>query len=260
LQGKVFINGILIAETGLHIGGTKSSLNIGEIDLNVIKTAKGIPYIPGSSLKGKLRSLLGKIEGCDSVSNDKNYIKEIFGSSIEGSAPTLLITRDCDLINAAEVLSWETEMDYTEAKWENTIDRKTGTTVSGGLRQLERVPKGAEFKFELIYDVNSDMAFNTPEKWDKDIFDSKKNCLTKETDLDNDKDYMYVSSILRAFALLQDDFIGGHGSRGYGKVKVKDLNIFFKPVDAYHEKSTTIDLQCLNVFGLETKNENNASN
>ncbi|MEM1123805.1 MAG: RAMP superfamily CRISPR-associated protein, partial [Bacteroidota bacterium] len=63
LSGKIIIKGSLITKTGLHIGGSKASLNIGGIENNVIKTALEVPYIPGSSLKGKLRSLLARAEG-----------------------------------------------------------------------------------------------------------------------------------------------------------------------------------------------------
>ncbi|TAK40805.1 MAG: type III-A CRISPR-associated RAMP protein Csm3, partial [Saprospiraceae bacterium] len=63
LTGKLIISGKITAKTGLHIGGSKSSLDIGGVDLNVIKTPQGVPFIPGSSLKGKLRSLLAKTEG-----------------------------------------------------------------------------------------------------------------------------------------------------------------------------------------------------
>ena len=63
LQGKLFINGKIKALTGLHIGASKTDAAIGDIDNSVIKTSEGVPYIPGSSLKGKLRSLLEKKEG-----------------------------------------------------------------------------------------------------------------------------------------------------------------------------------------------------
>lgn len=68
LIAKVFIKGKIIAETGLHIGGSKASLDIGGVDSNVVKTPQGVPFIPGSSLKGKLRSLLAKLQGSIAVS------------------------------------------------------------------------------------------------------------------------------------------------------------------------------------------------
>ena len=58
LQGKYIIQGKIKVLTGLHIGGPTTGLNIGGVDNIVIKDAKGKPYIPGSSLKGKMRSLL----------------------------------------------------------------------------------------------------------------------------------------------------------------------------------------------------------
>jgi len=58
LKGKILITGTIVVRTGLAIGGSKTAMNIGGIDSPVIRDAKGVPYIPGSSLKGKMRSLL----------------------------------------------------------------------------------------------------------------------------------------------------------------------------------------------------------
>ena len=45
--------------TGLHIGGNNDEIKIGGIDNPVIKNPlTNEPYIPGSSLKGKIRSLI----------------------------------------------------------------------------------------------------------------------------------------------------------------------------------------------------------
>ncbi|NTU61315.1 MAG: type III-A CRISPR-associated RAMP protein Csm3, partial [Caldiserica bacterium] len=88
---KVFISGKIVAETGLHIGGSKTALDIGGVDLNVIKTANGVPFIPGSSLKGKLRTILAREHGSTDVKEDPEIIKEIFGApndkSEQGSNP-----------------------------------------------------------------------------------------------------------------------------------------------------------------------------
>lgn len=58
-QGKFIISGILECVTGTRIGGTQEKFEIGGIDNPVIKDPlTDLPYIPGSSLKGKLRHLL----------------------------------------------------------------------------------------------------------------------------------------------------------------------------------------------------------
>ncbi|MGQ1889232.1 type III-A CRISPR-associated RAMP protein Csm3 [Thermophagus sp. OGC60D27] len=260
LKGKVFITGEIIAETGLHIGGSKSSLNIGEIDANVIKDSQGVPYIPGSSLKGKLRSLLAKVEGSKAVENDPKYIKEIFGSTDDNFGPTRLITRDCRLKNKDELLRWETEMNYTESKWENTIDRKTGTTIQGGLRQIERVPKGAKFDFELIYDVYSETNLKPPIKWDIASYEKGLEEIKNKT-IDNspNKEWFNIRTLLKALSLLEDDYLGGNGTRGYGKVRINDLKIIYKPIRAYWDNTSTLDLNILNIFDFKEKKEKNAS-
>ena len=73
------IKGCILVKTGLHIGGAKNALNIGGLDSPVIKTPNGLPYIPGSSLKGKIRSLLSLKEGVTELSNESDILKKIFG-------------------------------------------------------------------------------------------------------------------------------------------------------------------------------------
>lgn len=64
LRGRVILTGRIRALTGLHIGGSPGALAIGNVDMPVIRDAvTGRPYIPGSSLKGKMRSLAEKITG-----------------------------------------------------------------------------------------------------------------------------------------------------------------------------------------------------
>lgn len=193
------VRGEIILETGLHIGGSKSSLDIGGLDSPVIKTPQGVPYIPGSSLKGKIRSLLGIKEGSIDVKTDSDLLVKMFGTSVKGKETiTRLIFRDAFLdendfnkvfIEKNAILDTK----FTEAKYENTIDRKSGTTKQGGLRQIERVPAGAKFLFEVIvnrYDENGK--------------------------LDND----FTTKLKEGFKMLEENYLGGSGSRGYGKVKI----------------------------------------
>jgi CRISPR-associated protein Csm3 len=215
---KIIIKGKLEALTGLHIGGSSTSMNIGEVDLIVIKSPQdGEPIIPGSSLKGKLRSLLAKAEGSEKVEDDSDDIKNIFGGpdkknekgDIIKSYITRLIVRDSFLTNPDEICNWEKEGKFTEIKWENTVDRKSG---KANPRQLERVPKGAKFGIEMILDV-----------YDVDEHEGKNK---------------YLPLIDKAIDLLEDDYLGGSGSRGYGKVSLKITDRDPKNVENYGKKKS----------------------
>lgn len=236
LTGKVFIKGEIVALTGLHIGGSKSSMDIGGLDLNVIKTPDGIPYIPGSSLKGKLRSLLARVAGTvaitqkeadkiekgalsDETSDNAAHIREIFGLPGDETGNTgtekkakaytsaRLIIRDADMLT--DVFGEDRkqpfprpgsmEFAYSDIKWENTINRRTGTAEHP--RQLERVPAGARFAFEMVYDVYDDKKLET-----------------------------HLGQIFAAMRFLQGDYIGGQGSRGYGKIAFQDVTVIQKTV------------------------------
>jgi CRISPR-associated protein Csm3 len=208
---KIVLSGEIEILTGLHIGGSSTNMNIGETDLNVIKSPhNGQPIIPGSSLKGKLRNLLAKLEGSDDIKKDSNTINKIFGSpnanevidGIKSQGITRLIIRDAFLSNADKLEGWEMENKYTEVKWENTIVRTKGSAEHP--RQLERVPKGARFFYEMILDV-----------------------------YDEDKDERYLEEIKKAMNLLEDDYLGGSGTRGYGKIKFHQNEDQTKTVESY---------------------------
>jgi CRISPR-associated protein Csm3 len=62
LLGKISIKSTLLVETGLHIGGGGETLDIGGVDKPVIRDPlSNQPYLPGSSLKGKMRSILERL-------------------------------------------------------------------------------------------------------------------------------------------------------------------------------------------------------
>lgn len=190
LVNKYKIEGKLKVETGMHIGGMKETFQIGGSDSPVIKTKNGIPYIPGSSLKGKIRSLLekgyGKQEICDCGTCN---ICILFGchSSKNSKRSGVLIFRDS---NTSE----DDSKKLLETKAENVIDRVKGTTTQGGLRFIERVVPDTVFDVEIIYNK----------------FDS-----------DNDKGLL--ETLRKGFELLENDYLGGSGTRGYGKVDVSEI-------------------------------------
>ena len=197
------LTGTIELLSGLHIGGGDDTMKIGGVDNGVIKDInnKNNPYIPGSSLKGKMRSLLEWNIGVVGIGDgmpfsSKFLINSIFNdASIKSNAETLLklfgdkegaygITRinvgDCKLVDEGLVIS--------EAKYENVINRQKGTAEHP--RQTERVPAGVKFKFDIRIKV-----------------------------LDGDNKEEFISMIEKGFELIESDYLGGSGSRGYGRVK-----------------------------------------
>ena len=214
LTNIVEIKAKLVLQTGLHIGAGDSEMHIGGIDNSVIKhPMTQSPYIPGSSLKGKIRTLLewrsGAVQSAPlslkDISKNPEEVKNIlrlFGISgdtknSEQEVAEIGVSRlafwDCALNEA-----WENEIRddnqlLTEAKSENTIDRITST--AGNPRQTERVPAGAEFDFKLTL-----------------------------RQFEGDKPKL-LDLVLKGLKLLELDSLGGSGSRGYGKVKFTDLTV-----------------------------------
>ena len=212
LKGKFIITGKIKVLTGLHIGTSGDFSAIGAVDNIVIRdTVTNKPIIPGSSLKGKMRYLLSRTKYNDNsiltMPNikeecDKKYdeIKRLFGSSEKPI--TLSRLQFCDMLLREKDYGKDIEFDlpYTEIKYENTIDGGTGIANP---RQQERVPAGSEFDFRLIYNIE-----NT-ENMEEEV----------KRDFEN---------ILLMFELLEDDYLGGHGTRGYGRVKFEDLKLIEK--------------------------------
>jgi CRISPR-associated protein Csm3 len=195
LNKKIKINTTLELLTGLHIGGSGDNVEIGGIDNPVIKlaTRDNQPYIPGSSLKGKMRCLLEQIAGSAKVGgNDK--INNLFGFS-QTNQPSKLIVRDAMLTDTSAKRLRDCEnldMPYTEGKWENVIDRVKGTAEHP--RQTERIPAGVSFDVEFVINV-----------WGDD----------KAEDL--------VNLLKKGINALENDYLGGSGSRGYGQIKFGEL-------------------------------------
>ncbi|MED1441504.1 type III-A CRISPR-associated RAMP protein Csm3 [Aeribacillus composti] len=222
LLGKLLITGHIEALTGLAIGGSKSDVAIGGIDNNVIKNSEGVPYIPGSSLKGKLRSLIEKRferEEVCSCGKEDCVICTVFGTGLPTknknitAGPTRLYVRDAKLnentkkqMEKKEGIFSNLELTYTEGKWENQINRLTSKAAHP--RQQERVPAGSIFDFNMIYNI-----------------------LTK-------KDIEYFHQVITALRLLEDDYLGGNGSRGYGRIQFQNVSILLKTVSDYESGGT----------------------
>lgn len=194
---KIKINTVLELVTGLHIGGSTENVEIGGIDTPVIKlSTNNKPYIPGSSLKGKMRCLLEQVRGAEKVGKS-DEVNNMFGYS-EGnriSMPSKIIVRDAYLTTDSEnelKRSEHMDMPYTESKHENVIDRVTGKAEHP--RITERVPAGAKFNVEFVLNI-----------WDEDREDKM------------------IDMLKEAMRLLENDYLGGSGSRGYGQVAFKEI-------------------------------------
>ena len=193
---KVQITGNIMVETGLHIGVSKAVAAIGTVDAPVIKDSRtNLPIIPGSSLKGKMRSLLAKELNPSVVAPDNDCIEiaRLFGTAEKGNVrPSRLLFADMSLANEEELRNAGLQS-LTEVKFENSIKRTTAETTP---RQIERVVRGSVFKMDVIYNVDS-------EHEDELIPDMK--------------------TFAEGLKLIQYDYLGGNGSRGYGKVVFNDV-------------------------------------
>lgn len=199
MYSKLLLCGEIEVVTGLHIGGSEGFSAIGAIDSPVVRdSVTRLPMIPGSSLKGKIRTLIARDLNDNAFvehSKDNIKIRRLFGSSKDEKLKrSRLIFSDCimTLENRQEIIN-AGAMSVTEAKFENTINRATGVANP---RQIERVVRGAKFPFELIYEV------------------------IEPTEITED-----FETLSQGLKLLQYDYIGGHGSRGYGKVKFNNLEL-----------------------------------
>ncbi|EJP19255.1 CRISPR type III-A/MTUBE-associated RAMP protein Csm3 [Peptostreptococcaceae bacterium AS15] len=195
MYGKLKITGKIELVTGLHIGGPSPFSAIGAVDSPIVKDVRnGNPVIPGSSLKGKLRTLLAKKYNespATKPDDDNPKLTSLFGSSKKGDIKTgRLIFSDMTLANWEEMKK-EGLTSKTEVKWENTISR---STAEANPRQIERAIRGSKFDLDIVYDV-----------------------ISKEEMIQD------FEILKEGFKILQYDYLGGSGTRGYGKVKFTDL-------------------------------------
>ena len=224
LYGRVFIECQIETKTGLHIGGAESSLAIGGVDNVIIRDPlSGRPYVPGSSLKGKMRSQMEKFHGCPqnqrigqdvhihTCKNADDYancvVCHIYGLPGDSSfsTSTRLVVRDVQLTkeSVAKLNAAKTDLPFSEVKWEAAIDRVTSAATP---RQMERVPAGAVFgPAEMVYS----------------IYDAA--------------DVGRFANIVEGMQLLEDDYLGGSGSRGSGKVAFRNIKLVAKARATYRQ-------------------------
>lgn len=228
LEKKIIIKGRITTETGMLVGGTSSAMNIGGTDKIVVRNPlNNQPYIPGSSLKGKMRSLLELSYGYvvsngntnpkrltfeGSEDNEKHVTALLFGTA-KGDAtqrPSRIIVRDGNLINVEELVKANLDLPFSEVKTEVVIDRVTAVASP---RTFERVPAGADFNLNLVLNI-----------FEGDAFDENE----------------LVNNTFKSLQLVQDDYIGGSGSRGYGQVKFEVNEVIIRS-SAYYQGSAEED-------------------
>lgn len=215
------ITGNILCLTGLHIGNSGDSVDIGGSDSPIIRDPiSNLPYIPGSSIKGKLRTLLELNDklSSESVINNKGkpstniecVATQIFGVASGNDEdekcilkyPTRIIVRD-SFPSKRTKENWITNSEIiagAELKYENTIDR---IKSEANPRNIERIPKDSVFEFEIIFSVY---------------------------DGDNNKN---ILNLLTAMKLLEDNYLGGSGSRGFGQITFEKINIKERDFDYY---------------------------
>ncbi|EHL19070.1 type III-A CRISPR-associated RAMP protein Csm3 [Peptoanaerobacter stomatis] len=214
LLGKIIIKGTIKLITGLHIGTSGDFSAIGAVDNIVIRdSVTNRPMIPGSSLKGKMRYLLSrsKYNKIPNIEDEEKETKRLFGASSPEIISSRLQFQDILLSDksADELKKLELDLPFTEIKYENTIDRAKGSAMP---RQQERVPAGAEFDFILTYNIENKEEY--------------------KEDLQN------VSLMIE---LLQDDYLGGHGTRGYGRIKFINITVEDKYYTQENQNIVNID-------------------
>jgi len=234
LIGKLILEGQLHCETGLHIGAGKGSLEIGGSDNPVVKDASGRPYIPGSSLRGKIRSLLEQFSGaavpselvylsrrkgqevrihqsdradddiCILFGRNAGRMERVTGDAVEShnTTPARLAVFDAPLEVESITAPMRENLDdeLTEVKNENAIDR---ITSQANPRTIERVPAGARFKVRFVVDLLCD------------------------------EDAPLFGQLVQGLRLLEDDALGGGGSRGSGRVRFSNLKLVWRNREYY---------------------------
>lgn len=201
MYGKLKITADIHVLTGMHIGGSNVFSAIGAVDAPVIKDTKTqLPIIPGSTLKGKLRTLMTRSRSNSYVLNewskDPVEVARLFGTSQgskQDSKQLLARLQFCDCFLKKDNAEMLKEIGTTEIKFENNINRMSGVANP---RQIERVIRGTIFEFCLVYELMSEQELK--------------------------EDFHNLADGLK---LLQVDYLGGHGTRGYGKVKFSNFSV-----------------------------------
>jgi CRISPR-associated protein Csm3 len=232
---KLIISGKITALTGIAVGGSNTAMGIGGVDKAVIRNpVNNEPYIPGSTLKGKMRSLLELRDGtlgdermgvvtAGPTTSRRTRSARLFGNAVKGQneeqRPSRIVVRDAYLDREQVKNDYfkNTDLPFTEIKTEVVIDRITSRAMP---RQIERVPAGAKFDFEMVLNL-----------------------------FDEDNETELVKDLFAAMQLVQNDYIGAAGSRGSGQIKFESegMKVALRTQNFYHldeeEQNVTANYQ-----------------
>jgi len=235
--GEICLKGEIILKTGLHIGGSEEAVQIGEVAPIIKDPVTGLPYIPGSSLKGKLRSIMetfGKrkkagreervpidrnvgtfrnpiyIHCCEDLETALNCdVCRVFGTSgergISENLPAPLLCRDASLGSSKQEFT-----SFIDVKTENVLDRVTAVSNP---RRIERVIPGAKFELDMVFQVFA-------------LGDDKQLLFPQHLERD-------LENLFTCMAILEAQGLGGFSSRGYGKVKLIFNDFFAVPLEYF---------------------------
>ncbi len=252
LRARLFLDAEIHVVTGLHIGGAGGKVAIGGVDNPIIRDPlTEEPILPGSSLKGKMRSLLERWGGYEPnhsigqarihvCKNPEGYstcvVCNVFGvpGEIEFARPTRLVVRDAFLDPQRRDWLREADLDlpFSEVKWEAAIDRITSAAVP---RQIERVPAGAVFRALPIRSFTGRSA-------EEAEGEAAGALMVYSVYFPDDLDWF--EHVVEAMALVEDDYLGGYGSRGSGQVAFRHLRLGYKIPDqdrSYPARPTWMD-------------------
>lgn len=217
---KLKISCKLTVKSGLHIGTSEPFSSIGSVDSYVIRDPMtNLPIVPGSSLKGKMRYLLSCVYNTKGNSEikvpegdyDDIKILNLFGKSQNKIRGRLIFT---DSVMDKDVMNSNGLEEPIEVKAENAIPRVTKNSTKP--RQIERVVRGSQFPIDVIYTIYA------PEN----VSNTNK-CICND-----------FRMIQNGFFLIENDYLGGNGTRGHGKVEFSDFQC--TPICGISEKNTWI--------------------
>lgn len=250
-KGKYIISGKIVCETGLHIGGTTEGFEIGGLDNPVIKDPlSDYPYIPGSSLKGKLRHLLEWFLGKNSFNGSPDH----FTHDTNSKGKPTFSPCSCGQCQACVIFGVTPESGVKEGPPKDSsfavscktkegktfsITGPTRLTVLDALPTEETKSEWKKFLGENIYtELKTENALDrvtaeaNPRTMER-VPKGSKFTLEATFDVYNGKDKELFKNLFTAMHLLESSTLGGSGSRGSGRVRFEDLAIEFRSLSYY---------------------------
>ncbi len=260
-QGKYVISGKIVCLTGLHVGGTTEGFEIGGMDNPVLKDAlTDVPYIPGSSLKGKLRHLLEWSLGSNPFTGKPHHFTESekkvsfeFCSCGRCEACVLFGTTPEDGVREmkeGEVVGFARVHRIQPAKKE---EKPTFFRIAGPARLTVRDSFPTEktvSDWDRLLGKNIYTEIKSENTIDRVTSEANPRSMERVprgsefefemlVDILHAEDKKLLPHLFSAMVLLENSYLGGSGTRGHGKIKFADLKISFRSIDYYLCKTET---------------------